>query len=321
MRRDIAAVVLLAISAGLFLALTTFTSLDGALIARGLAPANLVGRIGHWVAGGVLRVLGFSAIVLPFGLAVASWKLFKDAPPRVTLLSAAAYTALTISLATLSHLVLAGHVAASFSPGGAIGASTGGAAEGLLGFWGSVLALTATTTVALIVATDLKVQRVAAALATGARSVGGFAHDQLRGAVDEHRIAISELRAEEAAERVRQAEELADSAVVEAQSEEDHAEARAVAGALALEHVRRTFDEPAWVGALGPTGLAGDDAEAEPEVVVEAPKRRRKPKAEAKGDEATEAADAAAAVEEPVPPPAIVPPPALAKPEIVVSQA
>jgi S-DNA-T family DNA segregation ATPase FtsK/SpoIIIE len=319
MKRDIVAVVLLAIAAGLFLALTTFTSLDGALIARGLAPANLVGRLGHWVAGGLLRVLGFAALVLPFGLGVGSWKLFKDAPPRVTILSAAAYTALTLSLSTLCHLVLAGQVAATFAPGGAVGASLGAGAERLLGFWGSVLALTATTTVALIVATDLKIQRVAATVATGARSIGGFAHAQLQGAVDEHRIAISELRAEEAAERVRQAEELAASAVVEAQSEEDQDEARAVAGAMALEHVRRTFDEPAWVGALAPSAFV--DVDAEPEVALQTPKRRRKPRAE-RADDAVEAApEGAPAVEEPILPPAIVPPPILAKPEIVISQA
>jgi S-DNA-T family DNA segregation ATPase FtsK/SpoIIIE len=314
MRQDIAAVVLLAFGAGLFLALTTYTSLDGPLIARGLSPANLMGRIGHWVAGGFLGVLGFSAAVLPVGISVGSWKLFKDEPLRVTLLSAAAYAALTISLATLCHIVLAGHVEASFPAGGAIGAALGAGAERLLGFWGSVLALTAATTVALIVATDLKVQRVASGFAWSARAAGGFAHAQLRGAVDEHRIAIAELRAEEAAERVRQAEELASTAVVDGQSEEDLDEARAVAGALALEHVRRTFDEPAWVGALAPIA---DDTVDEPEIALEAPSRRRKPKGEA----ADAAVGAAAGQAEPILPPTIVPPPSLAKPEIVVSQA
>ncbi|HSM92759.1 MAG TPA: DNA translocase FtsK [Anaeromyxobacteraceae bacterium] len=324
MKRDIAAVLLLALATGLFLALTTFTSLDGALIARGLPPANLVGRIGHWAARGTLGVLGFAAIVLPFGLGVGAWKLFKDEPRRVTLLSAAAYTALTLSLATLCQVLLDGHVPASFPVGGAIGASLGAGAQGLLGFWGSVLALGATTTVALIVATDLKVQRVAAALAGSARSVGGFAHDQLRGAVDEHRIAIAELRAEEAAERVRQAEELAASAVVEGQSEEDREEARAVAGALALEQVRRTFDEPAWVGSLAPAAAAEPEEKDEPEPVLDAPKRRRKARAEAPREDAPAAeagAEAKPEPQEPIVPPTIVPPPALVKPEIVVSQA
>jgi S-DNA-T family DNA segregation ATPase FtsK/SpoIIIE len=320
MKRDIAAVVLLAIAVGLFLALTTFTSLDATLIARGLPPANLVGRVGHWVAGGVLGVLGFASIVLPFGLGVGAWKLFRDEPLRVTLLSAAAYTTLTLSLATLCQLVLTGHVTPSFPVGGAIGASLGASAERLAGLWGSVLALGATTTVALIVATDLKVQRVAATVAGSARSLGGFAHDQLRGAVDEHRVAIAELRAEEAAERIRQAEELAASAVVEGQSEEDCEEGRAVAGALALEQVRRTFDEPAWVGALAPTAFV--DVDEEPEVVLATPKRRRKAKEETKPEaDAALAQPGAAAAAEPLAPPTIVPPPALAKPEIVVSQA
>jgi S-DNA-T family DNA segregation ATPase FtsK/SpoIIIE len=320
MRRDIAAVVLLAVAVGLFLALTTFTSMDGALIARGLTPANLVGRIGHWVASGVLGVLGLAALVLPFGLTVAAWKLFRDAPPRVTLLSAAAYAALTLSLATLCHLVLAGQLSASFPAGGALGATLGAGAERLLGFWGSVLALGAAATVALIVATDLKVQRVAAAIAGSARSLGGFAGDQLRGAVDEHRIAISELRAEEAAERVRQADELAAAAVLEAQSDDDRDEARAVAGALALEHVRRTFDEPAWVNALAPSAFV--DVDEEPEVALETPRRRRKAKGEPRADAAADGAgDGEPRAEEPVAPPTIVPPPALAKPEIVVSQA
>ena len=319
MRQDIAAVVLLAFGAGLFLALTTYTSLDGPLIARGLSPANLMGRIGHWIAGGFFGVLGFASMVLPFGISVASWKLFKDAPRRVTLLSAAAYSVLTVSLATLCHVVLAGHVEATFPAGGAIGASLGGGAEGLLGFWGSVLALGATTTVALIVATDLKIQRVAAAFAGSARAAGGFAHAQLRGAVDEHRIAIAELRAEEASERVRQAEELAATAVLDGQSEEDLDEARAVAGALALEHVRRTFDEPAWVGALAPVPAGAAEPDAEPEPLPEAPRRRRKARDEAKAEAAGD--DAAPTAAEPILPPTIVPPPAIGKPEIVISQA
>jgi S-DNA-T family DNA segregation ATPase FtsK/SpoIIIE len=315
MKRDIAAVILFAIGVGLFLALTTFTSLDGALIARGLSPANLVGRVGHWVARGFLGLLGFAALVLPFGLAVASWKLFKDAPRRVTLLSALAHTALTLSLATLCHLVLSGHVDASFPAGGAIGASLGAGAERLLGFWGSVLALGATTTVALIVATDLKVQRVVAGLAGGARAVGGFAHEQLRGAVDEHRIAIAELRAEEAAERVRQAEELADQFFVEGTTQDDIEEARAVAGALALEQVRRTFDEPAWVGARAPATAPEPEAE-EPELPAEPPRRKRKAKEEAAAEPA-----ATPPPEAPPPPPTIVAPLPPVKPEIVVSQA
>ena len=85
-----------------------------------------------------------------------------------------------------------------------------------------------------------------------------------------------------------EAEELAASAVVEAQSKEDQEEGRAVAGALALEHVRRTFDEPAWVGALAPTAFAGVDEE--PEVVLETPKRRRKPRGEPKPEAAEPAA-------------------------------
>ena len=69
-----------------------------------------------------------------------------------TILSALALSALTLSLATLCHLVLASHAATSFPAGGAVGAWFGGGAERVLGFWGSVLALSASTTVALIVA-------------------------------------------------------------------------------------------------------------------------------------------------------------------------
>jgi S-DNA-T family DNA segregation ATPase FtsK/SpoIIIE len=320
MKRDIAAVLLLAFAAALFLALTTFTALDAALIARGIPPANLVGRIGHWLAGAFYALLGFSALVLPFGIGVAAWKLFWDVPRRVTLLSAAAYAALTTSLATLCHLVLNSHVDASFPAGGLLGASLGAGAEGLLGFWGSVLALAATTTVALIVATDLKIQRVAAGVATGAKALAGFTHRHLRGAVDEHRIAIAELRAEEAAERVRQAEELASTAEVEGTTQDDLAEARAVAGALALEHVRRTWDEPAWVDSLAPAPAAAEAA-AEPAPEPEQPpKRKRRAKEEA--PEAGAAAQGATPAEpEPPAEPVIVPPPALARPEIVVNAA
>src|SRR5215208_5527227 len=114
MAKDIAAVVLLALAAATALALATFSALDGALIARGMPPANLVGPVGHSGASALYGVLGFSALVLPVGLAAAAWRLFRGAPPRLTVLSALAYAALTLSVATLAHLALGGRALASF---------------------------------------------------------------------------------------------------------------------------------------------------------------------------------------------------------------
>ncbi len=58
MRRDIGAVVLLAAAAVAALALATFSSIDGALIARGMTPANLCGPVGHRAATALYGLLG-----------------------------------------------------------------------------------------------------------------------------------------------------------------------------------------------------------------------------------------------------------------------
>jgi S-DNA-T family DNA segregation ATPase FtsK/SpoIIIE len=317
MARDVGAVVLLALALGSGLALATFSSLDGALLARGITPSNLVGPVGHRVALLVYRVLGFSALVLPVGLGAAAWRLFRGAPPRITILSALAYAVLTLAVATLGHLALGASKLASFPAGGAVGAFSSGQLERLFSTWGTAIVVSAVAMVALIVAADVKPQSIVAALARAARAIAGFTSDRVAAAVEEHRVAVAELRAEEARDRVRraEAEELADEATIEADGDEDRAEARAVAGALALEQVRRGFDDPAWVDALAPSEDAQPAAEDEEER-ESPPKRRRKAKdGEAAVDEARPAVEAAP---EPAPPEGGL---ALLRPEIVVSQA
>jgi len=312
MARDVAAVVLLALAAVSALALATYSSLDGALLAHGMAPANLCGPVGHRAASILYGLLGFSALVLPVALGAAALRLFQGAPPRITVVSAAAYAVLTLSVATLAHLALAGRAAAPFPAGGVVGAALSGQAERLLSTWGSAIVVLATGLVALIVAADVKVRDLASGLAAAGRAVLGFVSSRVTDAVHEHRVAVAELRAEEAAERLRreeaEADALADTAEIEAAGDEERAEARAVAGVLAREHVRRTgsFDDPAWV----------EEAGAEPEPV----RRRRRAREELADEEPEQASPpvppllAANAASAPEPLPA-------ARPEIVVSQA
>jgi len=317
MARDVTAVLLLAVGLALGVALTTFSALDGALVARGLPPTNLIGPVGHRIASLVYDVLGFAALVLPFGLGVAAWRLFRGAPTRVTTIGAAAYTALTLAIATLAHVLLSRRGLATFPAGGATGAFLAVRAERLFSTVGTVILVGAAGTVSLIVATDLDVPRAAAALGRGLGALAGFLSGRLTDAVRQHREAVAELRAEESAERVRraEAEALAAAAVVDGSAEEDRAEARAMAGALALEQFRRqTFDDPAWVQEVAPP-------EDEP---ADEPKRRRRAKdeprivvadAEAEGDRPAAPEAAAAAAPEPA---AATGP---LRPEIVVSQA
>ena len=102
--RDIAAVVLLALAVGIALSLVTFSSVDGALMARSVAPTNLVGPVGHLTASGLLHVLGFGALVLPAALATVAWRLFRGAPARINVVAATAYSALVLSTAALAQL-------------------------------------------------------------------------------------------------------------------------------------------------------------------------------------------------------------------------
>ncbi|HET8724571.1 MAG TPA: DNA translocase FtsK [Anaeromyxobacteraceae bacterium] len=314
MGRDILAVGLLALGTATAIALVTFSALDGQLIAHGVPPAsNLVGPVGHHVARFLYRVLGYAALVLPVALVVTAIALFRGQSPRVTLIGSAAYAVLTASVATLSHLFLAGRGLASFPPGGFVGRLLCTRAESLFGSVGTALVVGAGAVVATIVATDVKVQKVWGATWAAIRAAWTWTTHRIGQAIDRHRAAVAEMRAEEAAERARE-EELAAGAVVEAAAG-DEREGRAMAGALVRERKRsRIDDEPAWA-------TAEDDGPG-PDPEAEVPRRRRRAKEEK--------------VEEPVPTPlpvvvsAVPPEPTpepvpLAtgpdRPEIVVSQA
>ena len=308
MGRDILAVALLALGTVLAIALVTFSVLDGQLIAHDVPPAsNLVGPVGHHVARALFRVLGFAALVLPVALVVTAISLFKGQSPRLTLIGAGAYAVLTASVATLAHLFLSGRALASFAPGGAVGRLFCTRADALFGSVGTALVVGAGAVVALIVATDVKVQKVWAVTWAAVRAAWGWTLAKVADAVDRHRVAVAEMRAEEAVERARE-EELAASAVVEAASGEEQ-EGRAMAGALVREKKRvRLDDEPAWATA--------DEEEEEEDSL---PRRRRRGKEE-RGEEPL-----------PTPLPLLVGPgltpeplsveAALGRPEIVVSAA
>ena len=144
MARDAGAVVLLAIAAVTALGLATFSSLDGALIARGIPAANLCGPVGHRAATALYGLLGFSALVLPIAMGAAAVRLFQGAPPRITVLSAAAYAVLILSVASLAHLALGARAAAPFPAGGAVGAGLSAVSVRFLSIWGSAIVLLAT---------------------------------------------------------------------------------------------------------------------------------------------------------------------------------
>jgi S-DNA-T family DNA segregation ATPase FtsK/SpoIIIE len=266
MGREIAAVLLTAAGLLAGLALVTFGSIDGQLIARGLPPAsNLVGPLGHHLASLLFRVLGFAALVLPFALVGAGWKLFRGAARRVTLVASAAYLVLVLSAATLSHLLLAGRGLSSFPAGGAVGAFLCRRATGLLGGVGAALSVGAVAVVALIIATDFQVRAAAGLAWRAARALGSFAVRRAGESLERHREAVRELRAEEAARRA------AEAAAVEAEGPEDQAEALAVAGELSAERERIAWsDDPPWAAELGAS------REEAPDGSGERPRRRRR---------------------------------------------
>jgi S-DNA-T family DNA segregation ATPase FtsK/SpoIIIE len=332
MARDIAAVVLLALGTGAGFALTTYSALDGALIARSLPPANLIGPVGHSIATAVFGALGFAALVVPVGLVTIAWRLFRGATGRLTAVGAGAYLALTLCLAVLSHLLLARFDLAAFPAGGGLGAWLAVRSVRLLSTAGSVLVVAAVALVAAIVATDLKLRDVAGWAWDATASLLGFARARFSDAIHEHREAVAELRAEEQVERARRAEaeaaQLAATAEVEADGEEAAGEARAVAGALALEQVRRAgLEDPAWVASLTPLPPAAPEEAAEaaffgdPSAEAGPPARRRRRRAEERAAEAGDPAAPEPAAEPVAAPLASLLPPPPARPEIVVSSA
>ncbi len=308
MGRDAAGVALLALGVALGIALVTFSALDAPLVAHGVPPvSNLVGPAGHHAAGALYRALGFSALVLPAALCSAALALFRGVPRRVTLVASAAYAVLVASTATLFHLFLAGRGLASFPPGGLVGRFFSARAEALLSTVGTALVVGACAVVALIVATDFQVQRAWSLLVAAVRNLGAYLSARLDEAVDEHRRAVAELRAEEAAERARREEEeaFAAAAVVEASEAAAEEEGRAMAGALVRERARSAAqlgDDPAWAR----------QPEEEPEREGKPRRRRREPEEE---KPRIVVADQPAEVLPPDPPLLAV------KPEIIVSQA
>jgi S-DNA-T family DNA segregation ATPase FtsK/SpoIIIE len=326
MKRDIAAVIVLAAALVLGLSLVTFSAADIPLVARGLpAGSNLVGPVGHRVANAFYGVLGFAALVVPVGLVVFSAKLFRDAPRRITLIATTAHVILALSVATLAHLLLASRHLTSFPAGGAVGRALCGRAEALFSAVGAGLIVSACAVVALIVAVDFKLREAISLVVAGSRAAAAFLMSRLGDAVHRHREAVAELRAQDALERARRAEEEA-LAVVEADSADDEAEGRAVAGELAAEQQRRApfGDDPAWVQALAPAASDLALAEAAPE--EERPRRRRRNTADQAACDATDvqplvitAPQPARAEPETEGPGEPLPP--ADKPEIILSQA
>ncbi len=315
MKRDIAAVVVLASAIILGLSLVTFSAMDAPLVARGLpAGSNLVGPVGHRLATASYGVLGFAALIVPVALVVFAAKLFRDAPRRITLIATAAHVILALSVATLAHLLLASRHLTSFPPGGAVGRVLCGRAEALFSAVGAGVIVSACGLVALIVAVDLKLRDAIATVAAGARASTAFVAAHLGNAVHPHREAVAELRAQPALDRARRAEA--------------EAEGFAVATELAVEQQRRLplGDEPAWVQDLAPAADGTATATAvEPPAE---PRRRRRKSLVQQPEPACDATDVqpvvvtadAASAEEPAPAVGEPLPPA-ERPEIILSQA
>ena len=204
MARDIAAVVLLALAATSGLALATFSSLDGALIARGMSPCEPRRPRRPPARGAACTASsGSPRWCCPSALGAAAWRLFRGAPPRLTIVSALAYAVLTLSVATLAHLALGGHGLASFPAGGAVGRALDGAAEGLLSTWGSAIVVGAAAARRAHRRRRREAADDRAALAGGRRSAGPVRVRRRTASRPRSRstaIAVAELRAEEAAD-------------------------------------------------------------------------------------------------------------------------
>ncbi len=310
MGRDIAAVLLMALGLAAGIALATFSALDGRLVSHGLPPAsNLMGPVGHHAARLLYRALGFASLVIPLAVCAAALRLFRGQPLRVTLLGSAAYAVLTLSLATLGDLFLASQRLASFPAGGQLGHFFALRADALFSAVGSALVVGACALVALIVATDFKVQDAGASVVRAARAVVDFCAARLGQAVQRHRQAVAELRAEEAAARAVEEEAMA-TALVEASEPGAEEDGLAVAGALAREHAARALrgEDPPWVAGLEAREPDGGEL---PEDEDERPRGRRR---------AEEDRPRIVKAEEPAPP-APHGPADPGRPEIVLSEA
>ncbi len=132
--REIALVLLLALSAYIFLAIVSYSRFDPAWNFAGtnLAVSNLVGRSGAFAADIILSLFGRISYLLPLALVIAGVKLFRPAQQTWTLplfsVRFCGWSAVVVSSCVLARLHVARTADLPAGPGGVVGeglASTG----------------------------------------------------------------------------------------------------------------------------------------------------------------------------------------------------
>ncbi len=211
--KEILAVLLITSSVVFGLALVSYDAETG---------ANLIGMAGAFFARHVFSVFGLGAFVLPLTLFLAFVSLLRPQEKRLGLVSALAYLALLVGASVLVDLLVPALRPFGARPGGSLG---GAAADGMVGVFslvGSAILIAAAMAASLVIATGLKVSRIAIFAAATGRKLGVWFSAFVRTQVEQHR-AEREARLEEEAAALEEEEAIAAAAFAAAidQAEEE----------------------------------------------------------------------------------------------------
>ena len=143
--REIALVLLLALSAYIFLAIVSYSRFDPAWNFAGtnLAVSNLVGRSGAFAADIILSLFGRISYLLPLALVIAGVKLFRPAQQTWTLplfsIRFCGWSAVVVSSCVLARLHAARTADLPAGPGGVVGEALASTGLPVLGWVGLTL--------------------------------------------------------------------------------------------------------------------------------------------------------------------------------------
>jgi S-DNA-T family DNA segregation ATPase FtsK/SpoIIIE len=210
--RGVAAVLVLTVALASVLAVLSFHATTG---------VNIIGRVGHGLAGALFGAVGICAYLVPFPMFSLGASLATSDPAQRHWGRLAALVVLALSGATLAHVVVGTHPGQEYPPGGWVGIHGGGFLVANLSFWGASLALSAIMASALVVASEGWLVRVGVILGRRMHGLGVQAGEwgwvRLQEAVE----AFEERQERRAQERAEEAEYMAQILAEEEESEDD----------------------------------------------------------------------------------------------------
>jgi len=155
-RQDVFAILTLTGTVLVTLALVSYDARNGS--------HNLVGPVGHRLAGALMRAFGLVAWLVPFEGVLLTIRLFRRRAAMLGLATLASTLVLVVIGAALAHLIIEPQAVWGASPGGAVGELLGEVLRSLLGFAGTLIVGFAILGIAVVLRTPWTLEEAGCAL-------------------------------------------------------------------------------------------------------------------------------------------------------------